>query len=144
MAVLRNHPVTRLSSDPIEGTPAGDVGIGAYDGIILAYLPKLDRVPMEIPLSGDQNAALYVVDGMGLDIKDDTERPVKWWRVRNACREARLEMPEPVWHGPAQELSYERLHAIMERHNPMREGSLHMRRYDRGPWINCETLEEKE
>lgn len=122
-----------MSSLPeLTDSPAIDCGYPAYEGVLLAYLPPISEMMSEF-VSGD--TTLYALDGLAID----TNPAKKWWLTRNLARSLKLDYPEPVWQGPAADLSYRTVYHIMEQQNAMQVGKkLHMRAFSHGPWICLE------
>lgn len=120
--------------------PATACGIPDGDGLLVAYLPKLDGVMQESFL---RDLVVYSMDGVVIDAlpnvthyaPDSHKGPVKWWRVRGAARELGLAQIEPIWQGPAGEL---KLSSLPDVPRPEPDYTLHMRAYSHGPWIRLE------
>lgn len=113
-----------------------DFGIHPYDGLLVAYLPPLASVLQEY-FKG--TCKVYAQDGIVLDMLDTEAPRVKWWRVREAARQLQMGIVEPMWSGPACDLTASRLQEIQESRKD--EGKLFMRAFSHGPWI-C--LDEEE
>jgi len=120
--------------------PALACGVAEYDGLLVAYLPKLDAVMQEFWLPSER-LTLYCAGDMAVDAMDEHRgQRVKWWRVRNAARECRMQQVEPIWQGPAGEFTLARLPAVPR---PTLEHKLYMRAFSHGPWIKLERNEDE-
>lgn len=119
-----------------------DFGIHPYDGLLVAYLPPLASVLQEY-FKG--TCKVYAQDGIVLDMLDTDAPRVKWWRVREAARQLQMGIVEPMWSGPACDLTAQRLEELRARgatwRLPGEEGKLFMRAFSHGPWV-C--LDEEE
>ena len=119
--------------------PALMCGLDPYDGLLVAYLPKLDGVMQEaynryVDWEGRTvTATVYSIDGMAIDAKTDPDSlTMKWWRVRNWARELGLSIVEPIWGGAVKDFSLRHLPDVPQPHG----AQLHMRAFSHGPWIN--------
>jgi hypothetical protein len=123
-------------SKTLTHNPALDCGINPNDGLLVAYLPKLDTVLREHHL-GDETA--HSVDGVMLDVV--APKPVKWWKVRRAAGELGMALPEVVWQGRAGDFSVDEGSTFASFFSPDRfreSAKLYMRAYSHGPWICVE------
>lgn len=116
--------------------PATACGIPDGDGLLVAYLPKLDGVMQEMP-DRVRDLTLYAMDGILVDAIATDARKVKWWLVRNAARDAGLTQVEPMWQGPAGEF---KLSSLPDVPRPGAQHRLYMRAYSHGPWIRLEEI----
>jgi hypothetical protein len=112
-----------------------ECGIDRYDGLIVAELPILDDLMEEYVCDGGTG---FAKNGILIDVVPEIGATMKWWRVRNAARQHRLNQVEPLWQGPAEEFT---LKALGEQH---RGKHLYMRSYTRGPWISLHEAESDE
>jgi hypothetical protein len=126
-----------VSTDPDQAALA--CGFQPFDGIIVAWLPKLDTV-LEERYNGD--LVLYAQDGVVIDVHHEDGKPVRWWEVKIAARAAGLAFIEPFWSGPAADL---RVSALPDLPPPERDVGYrrHMRGFSKGPWICIEQESDK-
>lgn len=111
-------------------------GIDENDGLIVAWLPRLDGVMQEIPWLG---GTVYALDGRVIDsLAEDGSQRMKWWKVRRVSGEVGMPVVEPVWQGRAGDFARGRVSDL-----PRPEGhKLYMRAYSHGPWIRIERADE--
>lgn len=117
----------------IPQNPALDCGIDPNDGLLVAYLPKLDTVLQEAYF-GEYTA--HSIDGVLLDVTHPG-KPMKWWKVRMVAGDLKLALPDIIWQGRAGDFGNE----LIDHEGQFRpdEGwKLHMRAYSHGPWICIE------
>lgn len=115
--------------------PAIACGISEYDGLLVAYLPKLDGM-MDEMWDTEEGLTCYSVHGKLIDaISEAKGQRVKWWRVRNAARRNGLRQVEPIWQGPAGEFQ---LSCLPDLPRPSPDHTLYMRAYSHGPWVKLE------
>ena len=121
-----------------------DLGIDPYDGVLIAFLPKLDSVMQEfyLELGGDRLVTAYAQDGMVVDCIDTGQRDVRWWRVRDAARQLHMNIVEPIWSGPAADVTLVMLECLVEQYRPNENEKLHIRCFSRGPWISFSKKEK--
>jgi hypothetical protein len=113
------------------------LGISPYDGVILAWLPKLESVMQEMRRNTpDGEEILYLQDGTAIDMLRAKAvggqlQSARWWQVREAARSARVPLVSPIFSCAAMDLR------MPEVPRPA-EHKLYLRRYDKGPWIALE------
>jgi len=113
-------------------------GFAPDEGIIVAWLPKLDSVLEE--RYNDGGLTMYAQDGVCIDVHREDGKPVRWWQVRAAARACRFSQVEPFWSGPAADFRVSALPDLP----PPEQGvgyKRHMRGFSRGPWIDIESVD---
>lgn len=121
----------------ISDTPGIQMGIPRDEGLVVAYIPKTDSMPEEYEYrDGDRWFTAVAYDGVLMDLIPADTKTVKWWQVREARRQLRLEEINPIWAGPCEDFRVSCLPQLPKPENT----NLAMRQYSRGPWV---ILEEK-
>lgn len=117
------------------------LGFDHHDGLLAAWVPTVDRVPLQhdVSAAGRDRFSLFSQDGVVIDGQSPDGRAVKWWRVRDAARECGLDVIEPLWHGAAAD--FDLAWDPGNRPRPSPEHKLCIRAYSRGPWIALESSE---
>lgn len=112
--------------------PALACGIDRDEGVVIAYIPTGDAIMDEHEYrDGDRTFTLFSMDGVALDMLPQDRKTVKWWMVREAAREHRLQFIEPIKACAAEDFRVSCLPQV-----PQPEGTvLAFRQYSRGPWI---------
>lgn len=114
------------------------LGIPGDEAFMFAYIPVVDGLMDEYPWrDGKREGTLFAWEGLAMDILPEDSKAVKWWLVKNAAREYKLDVVEPIFTCPAADFRVQCLPEV-----PRPDGTrLAFRMYGRGPWI---TLPEKE
>lgn len=118
-----------------------EMGITGDEGLLCAYIPLMVGMPQEVEYrEGTRTFTLVSLDGRAIDMMPQDQKGVKWWMVKNAAKENKLEFPQELWYGPADEFSIDALPDM-----PQPEGTvLALRQYSRGPWIKLQDSLSKE
>ncbi len=102
------------------------------EGLLAAFVPVTDKVPKEYEYrDGTRNFRLFSWNGVALDMLPGDAGACKWWMVKDAAREAKVGLIEPVWAGPADDFTLKCLPDLPQPPNT----HLAVRRFSRGPWI---------
>ena len=119
----------------ITDTPGMQMGLPRDEGLVVAYIPSTAQMPEEYEYrDGKRSFVAVAYDDTLMDLLPMDRKPVKWWLVREAARQLRLEMIEPLWAGAVEDFRVSCLPQL-----PKPEGrTLAMRRYSQGPWIILE------
>jgi hypothetical protein len=112
-----------------------DMGLDRDDGLIAAYIPVNAELMNEHTMP---DGTLYSVDGCAVDLVMDDEKPVRFWQLKQAARQFRLNHPEPIWTGAAGDFRVQCLPKVPQ----PADTTLAVRQYRRGPWITL-TEEDK-
>lgn len=114
-------------------------GVDRDEGVIVAYIPKMDAVPVEHHYrDGGREFLLYSFKRKVIDMLPFDRKNVKWWQVREAARALKLDYIEPIFACAAEDFRVSSLPQL-----PKPEGTyLAFRQYSRGPWVNLEAKEE--
>lgn len=114
---------------------AKEMGLESGEGLICAFIPIMNAVPQEVEFrDGKRNFTLVSLDGVVLDLVPQDQKTVKWWIVRTAARENKLQIPEPIWSGAAEDFRVEALPDLPQPENTI----LALRQYRCGPWIKLQ------
>lgn len=112
--------------------PAIACGIDENDGLVVAWLPRLDGVMQEHSMSG---GTVFSMDGRVIDVvPGKTSQRAKWWTVKQAARNLGMNFPEPIWQGRAGDFTRG---SVPDVPRPLGH-KLYMRCYSHGPWIRLE------
>jgi hypothetical protein len=109
---------------------AVDCGIDPNDGLLVAYLPKLDAVLQEAYYD---DLTAHSIDGILLDVTGP--KPVRWWKVRGAAGDLGLALPDISHACSAKDFTSGLARMFSP---PYRGAKLYMRAYSHGPWICIE------
>lgn len=119
----------------ISDNPALQMGLPRDEGMVVAYIPKTDYIGEEYEYrDGKRWFVAVAYDGKLLDLMPADRKNVKWWHVREAARQLRLNEISPLWTGPVEDL---RVSCLPQLPKPEHH-HLAMRQYSRGPWIIIE------
>lgn len=130
-----------LVPEALSATVTDDLGLARDTGIMLAFIPTQDGIPREVTYrEGTRTYILAHLDGVVLDLIPQDMKPVKWWIVKNAAREEKLNIPQPLWYGPAEDLNIDELPDLPQPENTV----LAMRQYSQGPWIKLQNTKKME
>jgi hypothetical protein len=120
----------------ITDQPGVQMGLPRDEGLVVAYIPRTAQMPEEYEWRDGMRFFVAVAyDDVLMDLLPSDNKNVKWWKVREAARDLKLDEINPIWSGPSEDFRVSCLPQV-----PQPDGTvLAMRQYSRGPWI---TLEE--
>ena len=116
----------------IGDNPALQMGLPLDEGLVVAYIPKTGQMGEEYEWrDGDRQFIAVAYDDKLLDLMPTDKKTVKWWIVREAARQLRLNEITPLWTGPVEDFH---VSCLPQLPRPP-ESNLAMRQYSKGPWI---------